>query len=363
MRHEVPFSFGLALALSSILLSSARQAHGSSPTWPFEVTDLRNRNELVFLVFGDSGTGEAGQYRVADAMYQVCRARRCDFALMLGDNIYENGLEVTHRASAHNSRIEIERQFQVKFEAAYAPFAEIPGFRFWLVLGNHDYRRNAFGTMVTYSQFSELWRLPAFHYEVPLLPEWIQIYGVHTDTDEQYDLNGLQVAAARRALCVPRNGERWKLLFGHQPVYNSGHHRSDTNEKRTRSLLEAPLIRECGVHVYFSGHAHHQEHLTSTGFEQVIQGAAARTKGSNRPPRSPRLTQRHFSREYGFAIIQLGPEEMRMDFYEVLDTEERGDPDTARAPTPEEIVRSYSWCGTRDEIGQPHRPPRACATP
>ena len=87
--------------------------------WPFDVTDLSDRDKLVLLVFGDGGTGEAGQYRVGQAMYEVCRERQCDFALMLGDNIYEDGIEVKSRDNVDASYREIIRQFDDKFEAPY----------------------------------------------------------------------------------------------------------------------------------------------------------------------------------------------------------------------------------------------------
>ncbi len=47
----------------------------------YERTDLRDRDRLVILLFGDSGTGKAGQYRVARATYEICRERDCKFAL------------------------------------------------------------------------------------------------------------------------------------------------------------------------------------------------------------------------------------------------------------------------------------------
>jgi len=75
-------------SVAIVLLFLSASLGASLPGWPFDVTDLRDRNELVILVFGDSGTGKAGQYRVGHAMYEVCRQRGCDFALMLGDNIY-----------------------------------------------------------------------------------------------------------------------------------------------------------------------------------------------------------------------------------------------------------------------------------
>jgi len=147
-------------------------------------------------------------------------------------------------------------------------------------------------------------------------------------------------------------------VFGHQPIYNSGHHRDDANERRTRSLVEEPLLRACGVHLYLAGHAHHQEHVTATGFEHVIQGAAGKSKGSNRQPKLPGVTQRHFSGEFGFAILEIDAETLRLNFYDVFNTKEKGD--TVEAPRPEDIFASYSWCGSRDDVGKPSSSPRPC---
>jgi hypothetical protein len=277
---------------------------------------------------------------------------------MLGDNIYENGIEVKSRDSVDGSYREIIDQFDEKFERPYQSFLDIPGFHFWATLGNHDYRKNAIVAMLTYSEFSTLWRFPTFHYEIPLLPDWVQIYALHTDTDERRDLNGLQIASAKKALCRERQADRWKLVFGHQPAYNSGHHRGDSKEDRTRSLIENPLIRECGVHVYLAGHAHHQEHLTAQGFEQVVQGAAGKSKGKNNPPKQPSLIQRHFSQNFGFAVVELDPTRIRMDFYDVLNTKEKAR--VVTPPTADDIDLAYSWCGTREEIGQPDLSPKGC---
>jgi hypothetical protein len=164
-------------------------------------------------------------------------------------------------------------------------------------------------------------------------------------------LNGLQIASAKGVLCDGDTPNRWKIVFGHQPVYNSGHHRGDANEKRTRALVEGPLLRECDVHVYLAGHAHHQEHLTARGFEQVVQGAAGKSKGSNRPPQGPSPRQRHFSRHFGFSVIEVNPERIRLDFYDVLNTRENGQEFTP--PAEGEIVLGHSWCGTREQIGRP----------
>ena len=332
----------------------------AAQAWPFAVTDLSDRKSLTILVFGDAGTGEAGQHRVGHAMYEICRERGCDLAVTLGDNIYENGIEVRDREDGPASYRKILSQFETKFARPYQVFEQLPGFLFWVSLGNHDYRRNAVGAMVTYSEFSPLWRLPALHYQIPRLPDWIQIYAIHTDTDVRRDLNGLQVASITRALCGGGNPDRWKFLFGHNPVYSSGHHRNDAEERRTRALIEQPVLLACGVHLYLAGHGHHQEHLTAQGFEQVVQGAAAKSKGRNNTRREPHVRQRFFSRTFGFAIVTVDPDNLRIDFFDVLNTTE-----TAKElilPTPDEIVPSYSWCGSRDTVGDPTREPTPCTS-
>lgn len=324
--------------------------------WPFEITDLTGRSRLVILVFGDAGTGNAGQYRVGSAMADVCRERRCDLALMLGDLVYEDGIEVSVRDRADASFAEIIRQFDAKFARPYRGFEAFPGFHFWAVLGNHDIDAGAPGAFVTYSRFNSMWRMPAQYYRIPRLPSWLHVQAIHTDTNVRRDLNGLQVAALRQDLCAGE-AERWKLAFGHQPLYNSGHHGGGGDERRARALLE-PLFRECGVHVYFSGHSHHQEHLTAPGFEQVIQGAAGKSKSGNDPPSGAGLRQRFFARTFGFGVVEVDRQRLRMDFYDVLDTAEK-----ARSwvpPGPDEIVNSYSWCATREDIGRADRTTAPC---
>ncbi len=97
-----------------------REPGAGFPGWPFDVTDLSDRNELVILVFGDSGTGKAGQYRVGHAMYEVCRQRGCDFALMLGDNIYDNGIEVRARSDADKRQLGSDGKLPPTLEAELA---------------------------------------------------------------------------------------------------------------------------------------------------------------------------------------------------------------------------------------------------
>jgi len=79
--------------------------------------------ESGFIILGDSGTGKDPQYKVAASIKQTCELNQCDFALGLGDNIYEVGPWST-----------TDSQFDKKFET---PFKDL-NFPFFMVLGNHD---------------------------------------------------------------------------------------------------------------------------------------------------------------------------------------------------------------------------------
>jgi predicted phosphodiesterase len=322
-----------------------------TPQGPLEVADHRQNDRLVILAFGDSGTGHGGQYRVGNAMYQICRQRACDLALMMGDNIYENGIAVTDLSSAEASLREIRAQFEEKFEGPYQQFEQFGRFDFWAVLGNHDYRRNSAYSQVMYTWESKLWRTPAYYFDVPYLPDWIQIYGIHTDTDEKRDFNGLQVGAIRRALCdEKRDPERWKLVFGHQPLVNHGHHESSGTERRMNALF-GPAVRSCGVDVYLAGHAHHQEHITLGGYEQIIQGAAGKSKGGNSYKQKPGVRQRYFAKDFGFAILEATRDELRIDFYSVAGTAEKMP--RGQHAQPAEIQKKHSAVFRKGETGKP----------
>src|SRR5688572_3744110 len=79
---------------------------------------------LRFVVLGDGGEGNDAQYLVGQAMAGVCAELGCDFALYLGDNFYDTGVESVD-----------DEQFQTKFEMPYADC----DFPCYVVLGNHDY--------------------------------------------------------------------------------------------------------------------------------------------------------------------------------------------------------------------------------
>lgn len=298
-------------AAAALLLACAASVAGAGPPAADDVRarDLRDKRQLRFLVFGDSGTGDAAQREVARYMARECSRRGgCDFALMLGDNIYGRGVRAPRDK---RGAVVIDERFSTRFEQPYAPLGAL---EFWLVAGNHDWHgADSVEAQIAYTRYSSRWRMPAHDYAVPLLPDWIRIYGLDT-TPLLGGRDPQQVERARAWLC---DGTGWRILFGHHPVYSSGWHANTRGEYRKAGepLIE-PLIEACGVQFYLSGHDHQQEHLTAPRFEQIVQGAAARLRRLQHiDDRPPGVEQLAGASERGFALFEVDAERAEVRFF------------------------------------------------
>jgi tartrate-resistant acid phosphatase type 5 len=291
------------------------------PTPPAPATPpVSSVGKQTILIFGDSGTGSSSQTKVAKAMYETCKAAGCNFAVMLGDNVYGSGV-----SSVNDS------QFQSKFEKPYSMFGR---FDFWVVIGNHDADGDEI-SQVKYSSQSQRWRMPALHYMVPNTPDWLHIYGLNTNK-----IDATQITDMKSKMCGQTG---WKFLTGHHPIHSYGDH-GDTGG--AMSSLVRPAMKECGIQVYLAGHDHHQEHITGNGFEQIIQGAAAKLRGVKTVAYKAGATRKqNFAKStLGFAIAEVTPTKLQMKFYDA----------------DKKVI--YTWTSTLQTVGQlPSVPKEAVA--
>lgn len=278
--------------------------------------DHSAKTRVRFLVFGDAGNGNEGQRAVARGMAKACAGRSCDFGLAVGDNIYPAGI-----ASV------ADPQLGPKFHGPYDPL----GLDLWLWPGNHDwYNKATLQPAIEHtrhaSNASGAWKMPFNHYAVPSLPDWLHIYGLDTTvmadliegkTQEQEralrDNASRQLTAARQRLC---GQDGWKLLVGHHFVHSSG----SRHGSKSGSMADQvePLIRDCGVQLYVSGHDHHQEllEIQSGGatYHQVVQGAGSEHR-SVRGAAPPGVERKFVAAEMGFSVVDASREHLRMGFY------------------------------------------------
>ncbi|HUQ02730.1 MAG TPA: metallophosphoesterase [Kofleriaceae bacterium] len=262
---------------------------GSNPDAPPGPRPVR------FVAFGDTGEGSPTQAQVSAVAKTVCDAAGgCDFALLLGDNIYDTG------ATSVN-----DMQFQTKFEQPYANFS-IP---FYAVLGNHDYGGNIIGidvgglgnewdkgpNEVAYTNVSSKWEMPATHYTF----SYENVGFIALDTNSILWSNtqhGDQTPWYTTAQLEIMD-KQWKFLLGHHPYRSNGQH-GNAGTYDAPEIFGIPIpfslpiqggadlkswfdTHVCGtVDIYMSGHDHSRQWLNEPtalcGTEMIVSGAGAK---------------------------------------------------------------------------------------
>ena len=182
-----------------------------------------------FLVFGDSGSGDDFQYRLA----RVMDGYPCDLVLHTGDLVYGDVSP---------------SDYVLKFFQPYRNFLRaVP---FYPALGNHDVEVD--GGQAFLEKFSLPTNGP------PVVPAQHCYWFDYGDArfiviDSNLDPATLSETVApwlRRVLQTA--GHRWKFIFFHAPPWNGGRHPADEN---VRAAL-VPTLEESGTDVVFCGHNH-----------------------------------------------------------------------------------------------------------
>lgn len=212
---------------------------------------------IRFVALGDFGTGSSTQYAVAKAMENHCKKMGCDFALSLGDNIYNNGVQSVN-----------DPLFQSHFEK---PFARL-NFPFYMVLGNHDYRGNV-QAQIDYSKKSKKWVFPRRYYHFQKGP--VTFLALDTNTPADGGQKAF-VSEVKQQLDTP-----WLITFGHHPRKTYSAYKNALNPD-LKNLLDGL----CGVsQFYLAGHEHDQQHLKPhCGTDYVISGTGAGYRPNGRGP-------------------------------------------------------------------------------
>ncbi len=230
------------------LTSTAQLTYVSNPT------DVL----LRFVVIGDVGTGQAGQYAVAQAMETHWQSAAFPLVLMLGDNIYNNG-EIGKISRA--------------FERPYAPLlANQVEFR--AALGNHDFRTHQGNDQVAYPGYN----MPARYYTFTQGP--VQFFAL--DTNQTYLRQKTDWLSQLQWLReeLSESTATWKVVFAHHTIYSSGRHGSDPGLIKDLQ----PIFKDHGVQLYLNGHDHHYERtqpLDGTTYITSGNGAKLRSVGSS----------------------------------------------------------------------------------
>ncbi len=258
----------------------------SNRTLPFEPADFDLPDfgdPLRVLVLGDFGWGGKGQATVAQAIAKIHATAPLHLGITVGDNFYEHGVRSTD-----------DRKWSERWEAPYAGL----GIQFFPTLGNHDYYGSV-QAQLDYQSPSNTWRFPARQYRFRTGPA--EFFALDT-----MDENPAQIRWFADAFS--RSTARWKVVYGHHPVYSAGKHGGSAYLEQ--ELL--PLIRGRAA-LYVAGHDHDMQHLKPVdGTHFIVSG------GGGAKLRKPRPDPRSLfgAGVYGFSVLELRPNHIEVSMYD-----------------------------------------------
>ncbi len=239
------------------------------------------------LAFGDFGEPGTHQREVAAAAVTYHRQKPFDLGVTLGDNFVPDG--VTGPG---------DPRWQAEWEDLYGPL----GIPMFASTGNHDWGfADSPASEIQYARQSRSWRMPALYYSFTAGPA--QFFALATNAWSEMQAKWLDRELAR-------SSARWKVVYGHHPIYSYGAH-GDT-PGLDKSLL--PLLKN-RVQVYLVGHEHTVQHLKTEGGVHHLIGAAGGQAA--RPAKSGPLTLFTDSL-YGFTALEIDAQRIQVTF---VDTE------------------------------------------
>ncbi len=252
----------------------ARQNHQSADINDLTTAIASNlaKEELLlrFVSVADTGTGDKGQYAVAEAMTAYHKQKPYDLVVLAGDNIYNNG--------------EIEKISAV-FERPYKTLLK-QGVKFQACLGNHDIRTANGDPQVKYAGFNMKGRYYTFK------RNQVQFFALDTNSNANWKKQLLWLEKELSLSNAP-----WKVVFGHHPIYASGHYGSNPEFIK----IFTPLFQKYGVQVYINGHEHHYERTRAiNGTTYLITGAGA----GSRPVGRSEWTE-YSAQKLSFAVYEV----------------------------------------------------------
>jgi 3',5'-cyclic AMP phosphodiesterase CpdA len=308
------------------------------------------QESLTFAVIGDSGETGRAQQQVARQMKNYYDNRhRFEFVLMLGDNVYPNG---------------IGRGLKAHFEEPYAMLLSA-GVKFYAALGNHDIR-NGTETQINYDKFNmsgqryysfvkgdglieffaldstvlsgeakELEQIQVAQLEREKLTinadgritqtERKRLEEINPELDESraFIQENISVAESQFAWlkeALSKSQARWKVAFMHHSIYSSAkRHGNSKAVLRLRTLLE-PIMVQNRVDVVFAGHDHTFERakpqpahsLNGHRIYYFTQGASSKLRRGNLNTGSPYFA-RGEDRKNSFLVVRVTNIEMEVE--------------------------------------------------
>lgn len=236
---------------------------------------------------GDYGFGNGSQKHVGNAMIAAHKTRPFDFGITLGDNFYGEGM-----FSPDDPR------WQVWWEDVYSPI----GIKFYVAFGNHDwYWTDSPAAEILYSRKSPSWHMPAPYYSYTAGD--VQFFVIDSN-----DMSAAQLAWLKRGLEASRS--RWKIVYGHHPIYFAMEEGRPPYDKRMLDMLMPVLAGRADA--YLAGHYHSMQHIKPENGVHFFVSAGG---GASLYPVFENSQRAYYAKSInGFAAISADRNHFKVDF-------------------------------------------------
>jgi 3',5'-cyclic AMP phosphodiesterase CpdA len=226
-----------------------------------------------FAVLGDNGSGDKGQYDLAEQMSAVHEIFGFGLVIMLGDNFYGS-----------QTPSELVR----KFDRPYKPLLDA-GVKFFAAIGNHDEPFT-----INYPPLNM-----AGQRYYTYARDTVRFFVLDTNVMDAEQLRWFQEALAQAR-------EPWKIAYFHHPLHGNADRHGAALDMRV--LLE-PLLIKYGVRVVFSGHDHIYERLTpQKGIYYFVAGSGGKLRKGDLVPSAS--TAAGFDQDQVFLIVEVAGDEL-----------------------------------------------------
>jgi predicted MPP superfamily phosphohydrolase len=248
-----------ALAVAGCGVSTSQPAGPAvaigQPAPTSKPTDFPNADDsFKFVVLGDWGSGEPGQFELVKQMTALHGRFKYDLVVTVGDNIYG---------------AERPQDFAARFERPFKPLLDA-GVKFRAALGNHDGREQR-----KYELFGMEDRL---YYSHKAPRGSIRFYALESSYMLPEQVKWLEEE-------LKSHTDEWKIVHLHHALYSSARHHG--NILSLRKVLE-PLFVRYNVSVVFQGHDHTYERTKpQQGVVYFVAGSGGKLRRGDLNRRSP----------------------------------------------------------------------------
>ena len=233
-------------------IGNGAKVHASGEACYFRTHPRRGaKTPFRFMAFGDFGTGD--EHQEATAAQMLKDDGQHDFALLLGDLIYNKGQR--------------ERYFINYFPIYQDLIRHRP---WWPALGNHDVEAE---NGAAYFEFFETPANNPLQVENYYSFDYANAHFLCLDDELLFEDKGdlqQQLDWAKQDLrAAKQRGQRWLIAMWHKPPYSGGSHTDDEDIQATF----VPALETEGVDLVLNGHSHVAERTFLLNNHQIVNQA------------------------------------------------------------------------------------------